>query len=66
MAFKPRNGKGQFITAKAAMIEDFKFFIAEYKRWAVEALRKGDKVTAIEMRNNMREAQRELNLLTAT
>ncbi len=60
-----RNEKGQFITEKAAMIEDFKFFISEYKRWAVEALRKGDKKTAIEMRDNMDSVRRSLNDLMA-
>lgn len=63
--FKPRNEKGQFITFKQATINDYKFFISEYKRWAIEALRKGDQAQAKEMKGNMDECRKALRELQA-
>ncbi|WP_106804566.1 hypothetical protein [Pseudomonas sp. S5D5] len=65
MTIKCRNEKGQFISVKDAMIEDFKFFISEYKRWAIEALRKGDRVQALEMKANVDSCRKELRALQA-
>lgn len=65
MTFKCRNEKGQFISEKAAMIDDFKFFISEYKRWALEAKRKGNRALALEMHANMMNCRKELRVLVA-
>ena len=59
-----RNEKGQFITEKQAIVADLSFFISEWKRWALEALRKGDhkegRRCAAEL-NDCRQKLRELN-----
>lgn len=60
-----RNEKGQFISETAAIRMDLEFFISEWKRWAMEALRKGDKAEATRCAAEMNDCRRKLNALSA-
>ncbi len=60
-----RNEKGQFITEKQAIAGDLAFFISEWKRWALDAFRKGDRAEALRCRAEMDDCRRKLRELTA-
>lgn len=60
-----RNAKGQFVTTTAAMIADLEGFIADWKYWAIQALRKGDRAEAIRCKAEMDDCRRKLNALMA-
>lgn len=60
-----RNEKGQFITEKAAYAADLEFFISEWKRWALEAFRKGDRAEALRCKAEMNDCRQKLNALQA-
>lgn len=61
--FLHRNEKGQFITEKASVCMDLEFFISEWKRWAVDALRNGDKTEAHRCVAEMNDCRRKLSAL---
>lgn len=60
-----RNEKGQFITEKAAIASDLEFFISEWKRWTLEAFRKGDRAEALRCKAEMDDCRQKLNALQA-
>lgn len=60
-----RNEKGQFISEAAAIAMDLRFFISEWKRWAIQALRKGDRTEALRCKAEMDDCRRKLNALQA-
>ena len=60
-----RNEKGQFITEKAAYVTDLEFFISEWKSWALEAFRKGDRTEALRCKAEMDDCRQKLNALQA-
>ncbi|MCP6691323.1 hypothetical protein [Pseudomonas donghuensis] len=60
-----RNDRGQFITEKQAIAGDLTFFISEWKRWALEAFRKGDRAEGKRCLDEMRDCRQKLNALTA-
>ncbi len=65
MSFQYRNEKGQFISETAALIADLTFFVSEWKRWAVEAMRKGDREECLRCKTEMNDCRRKLNALKA-
>lgn len=60
-----RNEKGQFITESTAIAMDLQFFISEWKRWALEAFRKGDRADGLRCMAEMRDCRQKLNALKA-
>ncbi|MBH3342489.1 hypothetical protein I5O09_01900 [Pseudomonas parafulva] len=60
-----RNEKGQFITETQAIAGDLTFFISEWKRWALEAFRKGDHAEGQRCMAEMRDCRQKLNALNA-
>jgi hypothetical protein len=60
-----RNEKGQFINETAAIKLDLEFFISEWKRWAVQALRKGDPAEAKRCYAEMTDCRKKLKALAA-
>jgi hypothetical protein len=60
-----RNEKGQFINETAAIRLDLSFFISEWRRWALEAKRKGDHAEAERCLVEMRDCRQKLSALTA-
>ncbi|MFW3166311.1 hypothetical protein WBQ28_17665 [Pseudomonas syringae pv. syringae] len=60
-----RNEKGQFINEAAAIKLDLSFFISEWKRWALEAKRKGDQAEAERCMTEMRDCRQKLKALAA-
>lgn len=61
-----RNDKGQFVSAQAAIVADLRFFISEWKRWGLDAYRKGDLADATRCLAEMRDCRQKLNALQAT
>ncbi|WP_397448169.1 hypothetical protein [Pseudomonas sp. NA-150] len=53
------------INVKADLIADLKSFIPDWKRWALEAFRKGDRVDGKRCLAEMRDCRQKLNALTA-
>ncbi|MDX3740189.1 hypothetical protein [Pseudomonas sp.] len=60
-----RNEKGQFITEKQAIAGDLTFFISEWKRWALEAFRKGDREDGRRCMAEMRDCRQKLREVAA-
>ena len=60
-----RNEKGQFITETAAIAMDLRFFISEWKRWALQAFKKGDRADGLRCMAEMRDCRQKLNALQA-
>lgn len=60
-----RNDKGQFVSTNAAMIADLEGFIADWKHWAIQALRKGDRTDALRCKAEMDSCRQKLNALAA-
>lgn len=60
-----RNHKGQFVSTKAAMAADLEGFIADWKRWALEAFRKGDRADGQRCMAEMMDCRQKLRELTA-
>jgi hypothetical protein len=65
MKFQYRNEKGQFISETEAVIADLTFFISEWKRWAIQALRKVDRAEALRCKAEMDDCRSKLNALQA-
>lgn len=60
-----RNDKGQFVSTNAALIADLKSFIPDWKRWALEAFRKGDRADGLRCMAGLRDCRQKLNALQA-
>lgn len=60
-----RNEKGQFITEKQAIAGDLIFFISEWRRWAREAFRKGDREDVRRCMAELRDCREKLRALVA-
>lgn len=60
-----RNDKGQFVSTKAALIADLEGFIADWKRWALQAFRKGDRADGQRCMAELRDCRQKLNALQA-
>ncbi|HFZ2572398.1 TPA: hypothetical protein ACIJ25_001886 [Pseudomonas aeruginosa] len=60
-----RNHKGQFVSAKQALVTDLEGFIADWKRWALEAFRKGDREEGLRCKREMDDCRKKLNELLA-
>ncbi|WP_458373043.1 hypothetical protein [Pseudomonas laurylsulfatiphila] len=60
-----RNDKGQFVSIDAAMVVDLEGFIEDWKRWAIQALRKGDRVDALRCKAEMDSCRQKLSMLKA-
>lgn len=58
-----RNEKGQFISEAAAIAMDLRFFISEWKRWAIQAIRNGDPAEASRCYAEMTDCRKKLNAL---
>ncbi|WP_027921528.1 hypothetical protein [Pseudomonas sp. URMO17WK12:I12] len=60
-----RNDKGQFVSTKAALIADLEGFIADWKHWALEALRRGDRADGLRCMAELRDCRQKLKALAA-
>jgi hypothetical protein len=65
MTTQYRNAQGKFVTTTAAMVTDLEGFIADWKNWAIQALRKGDRDEALRCKAEMDDCRRKLNALQA-
>ena len=60
-----RNNLGKFVTMADAMKADLEGFIADWKRWAIQALREGNRAEALRCKAEMDDCRRKLNALSA-
>lgn len=60
-----RNHKGQFVSATTAAAVDLQGFIDDWKRWALEAFRKGDREEGQRCMAELRDCRQKLQALTA-
>ncbi len=60
-----RNDKGQFVSTKAALIADLEGFIDDWKHWALQAFRKGDRADGKRCMAELRDCRQKLRALVA-
>ena len=60
-----RNHEGKFASTKQAMIADLEGFIADWKHWAVTALRNGNREEAVRCKRELDDCRAKLAALTA-
>lgn len=60
-----RNHKGQFASATQAAIADLEGFIADWKHWAVQAMRNGNRDEALRCKRELDDCRQKLAALTA-
>lgn len=58
-----RDENGRFISESAAIAMDLMFFISEWKRWALDAFRNGDRPEGLRCVAEMRDCRQKLNEL---
>lgn len=61
-----RNHKGQFVSEKQARIVDLQAMAADWKRWAVQAMNKGDRDDVKVCMANRRRCLAEISELYAS
>lgn len=60
-----RNHKGQFVSKRQAMVADLEGFIADWKRWALEAFRSGNREEGLRCKREMDDCRKKLVSLIA-
>lgn len=60
-----RNQEGKFASTKQAMIADLEGFIADWKHWAVAALRNGNRDEALRCKRELDDCRHKLRGLLA-
>ena len=60
-----RNHEGKFAGTKQAMIADLEGFIADWKHWAVAAMRNGDREEALRCKRELDDCRKNLRELLA-
>ena len=60
-----RNHKGQFASTQQAAIADLEGFIADWKRWALQAFRSGNREEGLRCKAELDACRLELAKLTA-